>query len=397
MTWNRSYGVAALAMTLAVGSGLLAQAPTPPPGRGEPEQAPKGAPGRPAPAAKPPQAAPSGIQTLPLPSGKDSVKPEEVVLTIGLEKITRERFEQIKKGLPPQYSGVPQQMGDKGFATNYATFRSLALVGEREKLDQLPEFKEQLNFLRMELLARLAISEFQNRAQTITDEEVKAYHAAHQAEFQQAKVKGILVALNPPAKPAATPPAAPGTPAPKPETPKARTDGEAKARAEELRKQILAGADFAAVARASSDHQATAEKGGDFGNIRKGQLPANIEKMVFSLKPKEVSEPIKESQGYYIFQVDEVRPVTLDEATATIRSSLQQKKFTDALEKAKVDFPVTMNDRYFAEPQAEQASAPGVSRPVITGVAPAQPGTAGTPAPKAEKKDEKKSGKKDEK
>lgn len=376
MKLSREYVAVALAAALAVIVGAFAQAQAP---AAKPQQAPKPAPSAPPAPAQAPQAAPSGIQSLPMPSSRDSVGPEEIVLTIGSEKVTRARFEQIKKGLPPQYAGVPQQMGDKGFANSYAMFRGLAVLAEREKLDQSQEFKEQLSFLRNELLARLAITNLQMKSQSVTEEEVKAYHAANPAEFQQAKVKGIYVALNPLAK---TGPgsASLGAGAPKPEPPKSRTEEEAKKLAMELRQQILAGGDFAAIAKANSDHYGSAEKGGDFGAIRRNQLPPSLDKVVFSLKPKEVSEPVKEGQGFYIFQVDELRPVTVDEATATIRSALQQKKFTDALEKVKHEFPVVFNDKFFVEPQAPAAG--GGQRPVITGVAPASPG-AGTPAPPA--------------
>lgn len=292
MTFRTMY-LAILAGAMVLGAGLLAQAPTPP--------APPAGPPPTAAAPAPPQV-PTGIQTLPI-SPKDLVKPEEVVLTIGNEKITKVQFETIKAGLPPQYAGVPQQMGDKGFAGAYAQFRGLAIEGERQKLDQTREFREQLNFLRTELLARLAVTALSAKSQEVSDQEIKAYFDSHTAELQQAKVKGIFVALNPPAKPAA--PAAGGA-AVKAEAPKARTDEEAKARAEELRKQILAGADFATVARENSEHQASAEKGGDLGTLRKGSLPPNLDKTVFALKPKEVSEPVKEGQGYYIFQVDEI-------------------------------------------------------------------------------------------
>ena len=364
MTFRTKY-LAILAGAMVLGAGLLAQAPTPPaPPAGPP----------PAAAAPAPPQVPTGIQTLPI-SPKDQVKPEEVVLTIGNEKITKSQFETIKAGLPPQYAAVPQQMGDKGFAGAYAQFRGLAIEGEKQKLDQTREFREQLSFLRTELLARLAVNAVSAKSQEVSDQEIKAHFDSHAAELQQAKVKGIFVALNPPAKPAA--PAAAGAAA-KAEAPKARTDEEAKARAEELRKQILAGADFATVARENSEHQASAEKGGDLGTLRKGSLPPNLDKTVFALKPKEVSEPVKEGQGYYIFQVDEIRPVTLDEATATIRNTLQQQKMTTALEKVKTDYPVVYNDKYFSEAQGPPGAP---ARPVITGVAPAQPGAAGVPAP----------------
>ncbi len=389
MTLSRRYAAVALIAILAVSLDSFAQAPA-----AKPQQGQKTAPGTP-PATNPaPQAPPTGIQALPMPSTRDAVGPEEVVLTIGTEKITRARFELIKRGLPPQYVGAPQQMGEKGFANSYGMFRGLALLAEREKLEQSAEFKEQLNFLRIELLARLAISTLQMKTQSVTEEEVEAYYTANGGEFQQAKVKAIYVALNPTAQ--AQPAASPGATA-KSDPPKNRSDEDARKLALELRQKILAGGDFAALAKAQSDHQASAEKGGDLGNIRRNQLPPNLDKAVFSLKPKEVSAPVKEGQGYYIFQVEEYRPVSLDEATATIRSSLQQKKFTDALEIVKKEFPVVLNEKFFVEAQAPAA---GGQRPVITGVAPASPGAAGAPAPasgakpapasKPEKKEEKK-------
>ncbi len=371
--------LAAMVAFFAAGSGLTAQTPAPPPA---PAQK---APGTPAAPAQKTPAPPSGIQTLPAPSPRDSVKPDDVVLTIGPEKITRARFEQIKQGMPPQYAGVPAQMGEKGFANNYATFRSLAMLAEREKLDQTAAFREQMSFMRTELMARLALGQLSIRSQTLTDDEMQAYLNAHKDDYQQARVKGIFVALNPPAKP--VPPAnpersAPGSPAaaapPPPEPPKARTDAEARARAEELRKQIVAGADFAAVAKANSDH-ANAEKGGDFGVIRKNQLPPNLEKVVFVLKPKEVSDPVKEGQGYYIFQVEELRAITLDEAAATIRGVLTDQKMQAEMKGVQAQFPVVYNDQYFVE--AAPAAGSG-ARPVITGVAPAQPQPAPAPAAK---------------
>ncbi len=405
MKRNQRYAACILAAALAAPGSLLLRAQAPAPSEANKEQGPAAkkeqpvrppatAPGAPqaAPAQKAP-VAPTGIQTLPISSARDSVRPEEVVLTIGPEKITRERFEQIKKGLPQQYSGVVAQMGEKPFATNYGTFRGLAMMAEGEKMDQSAEFKEQLNFMRMEALARMAISSLQVKSQIITEPEVKAYYDAHPADFQQTRLKGIFVALNPPVRPAATPApaaaAAPGTtpapsaaPTPAPE-PKTRTDAEALARAQELRKQILAGGDLAAIAKASSDHTASAEKGGDFGLIRKNQLPANLDKVVFSLKPKEVSEPVKESQGYYVFQVEGPRTVTLDEANATIRNTLQQQKFDTALKNVQAQYPVVFNDRYFSEPAAASG---GGARPVITGVAPGQPaGTTPAPPPAAKK------------
>lgn len=363
------------------------------PGSGAKPAAPaqKAAPAAPQAAPAKPPAAP-GTTDAPAAAPREQVGPSEVVLTIGPEKLTREQYESVKKGLPPQYAAAPQQMGERAFASSYAQFRSLALKAEQEKLNESPEFKGQMSFLHDQVLAQMVLGKLQAASQQVSDAEVKAYYDAHTGEMQQAKLRAIFVALAPPPKPAAKDAAGKDAAAAKSEAPKARTDDEAKTRAAELRKKLVEGADFATLAKENSDHQATAEKGGDFGTVRKGMLPANLEKIVFSLKPKEVSEPVKEGQGYYLFQVEDITPVTLDEATATIRNKLQQEKFQRSVEGVKGEFPVTLNDKYFAPPAAPvPAAATGAGadtqRPVITGVGAAKPGAApskpapATPAP----------------
>jgi len=293
-----------------------------------------------------------------------------VVLSIGDEKLTRAQYEALKQYLPPEYAAMPQQMGERGFAGSYAQLRGLALLAERDKLTESPEFKGKLAFLHDLILAQMVAMKFQTQSQAASDDDVKAYYAAHQAEMQQGTLRGIFVALNPPAKPGAKPG----------ETPKARTDDEAKARASELRNKILAGADFATVAKENSDHAGTAEKGGEFGTFRKGQLPANIDSAVFSLKPKQISEPLKDPNGYYIFELQDFKTVTLDEATAAIRNTLQTEKFAKSVENVKNLFPVVFNEKYFGAPPPP--AAPGVAaQPPAAGAKPAA-----TPPPPAVKK-----------
>ena len=367
------------AMWVAVGVlgvGLLAQEPSP---AGKPKPAAQAQPATPSNPAKSSQtvlpvspAAPSSEA----PSSKDTVGPDEVVLTIGPDEITRSSFELIKQGLPAQHKRLSQQWGDRLFANNYAAFRGLALLAKQEKLDQTLQFKGQLQFMRVQLLAGLAVQRLQDKAQQISREEMKAYYDEHRAEFEQAKVKSIFVAFKPQAKPAA------GASATEQEAPKPRTEQQALARTEELRQQLLAGADFSALAKDHSDHKESAQKGGDLGTVRKNQLPASLAKVVFSLKPDQISEPVKEGQGYYILQTQEIRAVTLNEAGANIRRTLQQQKFFQAMEQVKQEFPVVLNEKFFG-PQATQSPTPGTARPVTTGVAPAKPGSVAIPAPDA--------------
>jgi peptidyl-prolyl cis-trans isomerase D len=86
---------------------------------------------------------------------------------------------------------------------------------------------------------------------------------------------------------------------PKEDAPKLR------AKAEDLLKQIRAGGDFAELAKKNSEDPGSAEKGGEYGWMTRGQTVPNFEKTAFSLKPGEISNVIDTEYGYHIIQVEE--------------------------------------------------------------------------------------------
>jgi peptidyl-prolyl cis-trans isomerase C len=269
--------------------------------------------------------------------GTKMVNPDDVVLTIGTETFTREKFESIMRSLPPAFQQQVAQMSKKQFAAQFQVMLGLARSAEKEKLDQSEQVKEQLAFQRMQFLAQLAFNQISQRNQVITDDQIKAYYTAHMGDQQQAKIRGILVAFSPPKGKDG-------------KEPKDRTEDEAKAIAVALREKIVKGADFATIAKESSDEPETGPKGGDMGTVKRGQLPPNIEKAVFSLKAKEVSEPVPEASGFYIFYLEDMRQTTLEEATPAIRQTLQQQATIGTLEKVKADYPMKFNDDYFVDP-----------------------------------------------
>lgn len=104
---------------------------------------------------------------------------------------------------------------------------------------------------------------------------------------------------------------------------------QARQKAEELLKQLKAGAKFEDLAKASSEDTASAVKGGDLGWIVRGQTVPNFEKAAFSLKAGALSEPVQTEFGIHLLQVTEhedarVRP--LEEVQAEIQSLLLDEK-----------------------------------------------------------------------
>lgn len=82
-----------------------------------------------------------------------------------------------------------------------------------------------------------------------------------------------------------------------------------KDQAEELKARINQGDSrkFREMAKTFSKG-ATAENEGDLGFFQKGDLPKEFDKVIFSLKPGEISEPFQSSHGYHLFFMEEWIP-----------------------------------------------------------------------------------------
>jgi len=75
--------------------------------------------------------------------------------------------------------------------------------------------------------------------------------------------------------------------------------------AEDLLKQLKAGADFAQLAKRYSDDKGTADKGGDLGYFQRGVMVDEFEKAAFALQPGQLSDVVKTPFGFHIIRVDE--------------------------------------------------------------------------------------------
>jgi len=152
------------------------------------------------------------------------------------------------------------------------------------------------------------LRDFQEQAK-VTPAAVEKYLDDHSEEYTRAKViraRQILLPLAPKATPA--------------ERQKIASQAAA------LEQQAREGADFADLAREHSQDAATKDKGGDLGDVRRGQQPAEWEKIAFSLPPGEVGQATT-PQAIYLIKVDEVREKErIPEAAAKAGKRLQEEQ-----------------------------------------------------------------------
>ena len=85
----------------------------------------------------------------------------------------------------------------------------------------------------------------------------------------------------------------------------------AKKKADALYAQLKAGADFAALAKTSSDDTGSKAKGGDLGPVKRGDgvLPPKFESTLYEMeKAGDIHEPIETDFGWHIIRLNELKP-----------------------------------------------------------------------------------------
>ncbi|GAB3365067.1 peptidyl-prolyl cis-trans isomerase [Lysobacter rhizosphaerae] len=149
-----------------------------------------------------------------------------------------------------------------------------------------------------------------------------------------------------------------------------KADAAAQKAAEAKAKQIYAqakapGADFAALARANSDDPGSKDSGGDLGWNAKGVMVPEFDKVMFALKPGEISEPVKTSFGWHIIQLREVKSAQQQDFEV-VREQLLRTESEAARERAFNDVSGKLVDLVLKNPSSLGPAASELKLPVRT-------------------------------
>jgi parvulin-like peptidyl-prolyl isomerase len=299
--------------------------------------------------------APAGTPLAPaVPTPPAPLPPDTVVVEVNGKKYTAAEVDKLITMLPAQYQQAARAQPQ--LLSQVFLMRRLAEDAEKAGLDQKAPYKAQIEMSRMQTLSTAELTDF-NNSMTITEEDEQKYYKDNPDKFKEVKVRVIYIAFNPmPAKPAAD-----GKPAT--DAPKVVTEAEAKAKIEDLAKQIQGGADFGKLARDLSDDKASAAKDGDFGVIKQDSAyPPGIKNAVFALKQGEMSAPIRQPTGFYLIRAEEINQRSFKDAYVQIGPAARQAKFEEWLKNLRAQYSVKVeNPAYFSAPRAPApAPAPQV-------------------------------------
>lgn len=204
--------------------------------------------------------------------------PQPVILTLGTKTFTTDDF--FQSFTKNQFSSDSAQHTDiKEYLELYTNLKLKVLAAETEGRDTTEAFREEINTYRKQLAQSY-----------LTDKVLVESMAAEAYQHMQEElnVSHILLPVVPDAAPADT--------------------LAAYQKALAIRKQVLAGNDFAKLAEENSQDVQTASKGGNLGYITAFSLIYPLETAAYNTPVGQVSQPVRTRFGYHLLKVNDRRP-----------------------------------------------------------------------------------------
>ena len=262
---------------------------------------------------------------------------DPVVITAGSLKVTKSEYEAFINALPPQIQAEAKGPNKRKLAEQYAELRMMAEEARKRKIDQKPEIKVQMALQQDQMLAQVLFRDLQASAK-VDDASVQKYYDEHKSEYEVVKARHILVRFQ-------------GSRVPVREGQKELTEAESLAKAQEIKKKLDGGADFAAVAKADSDDTGTGAQGGDLGEFGRGQMVPEFDTAVFAQPVGKVGDPVKSAFGYHVIKVEERKSKTIAEMKDQIEKALRPELAKQEVEAIKKANAIGVDDGYFGKAQ----------------------------------------------
>lgn len=114
-----------------------------------------------------------------------------------------------------------------------------------------------------------------------------------------------------------------------------KQDAAVRAKADGLVKQLRAGANFADMAKKYSEDPGSVSKGGEYDGVVRGQMVPEFEKAAFSLKPGEISDPVKTTYGYHIITVlahEQAQLKPFNDVKAALAAEYKKQRVNDLVQ-----------------------------------------------------------------
>ena len=291
----------------------------------------------------------AGLAQTPAPPAPSALAPDSVLAEYDNgKKLTYGELEKFLSVLSPQQrQGLERDR--KQLVERYLLMKKLSEMAEKDKLDEKSPYKEALESYRMNMLMNAEVQKVSSEW-PIRVEEQQAYYDQHKSDFEQTKIKLIYISFS----------SSPGTGA---DGKKRLSEAEAKAKAEQLVKEAKAGADFVKLVQENSEDEQTKAKNGDLTFSRADNLPESIRSVATGLKPGEVSEPVRQPNGFYVLRGESVSARPFSEVKDQIFVDLQRMRTKDWIDSTTKGLNIKLENGQFFSAPATRSAAPAPGAP----------------------------------
>jgi peptidyl-prolyl cis-trans isomerase C len=262
--------------------------------------------------------------------------PKRVVVSVDGESLTAADVQNILQALPPQSRDFYAGEGWHLFPQFLVRMKVLLAEARKQKLDQKPELRDTIQFATESILADAARKQVEQKIAAPDDLVVQMYQAKKK-EYEEVHLRQLLIRTESSILSQSSAPTQP-----------ALSSEAARKKLEELRAQIVNGADFAEVVRANSDDPTSAASGGDIGFVTYRTVIPPIAQAADALAPGKVSEIIPTPFGLVLIQVVEKRTRPFPEVRRELEASIRQAGLEERLQDLQKQYKITVDDKFFA-------------------------------------------------
>jgi parvulin-like peptidyl-prolyl isomerase len=264
----------------------------------------------------------------------------------------------------PQFQQRAQGAQREQFKKQYGEFKVVADLARKERLDEEGMTKLGILLDSSQILQNAYLNELGKNADgLISDQEIEQYYNEHKDEFEEVRVRHVLVSTQPP-----DPAQQAGKDAGK-DKPKQLTKEEAKQKAQAILERARKGEDFAKLAKETSDDQGSKDKGGEYDFFSRGRMVPEFETAAFALKPGEISDLVESPFGYHIIKLEERRsgpPPTDPKLRQQITDKMKEQKLKDRIDEIARDSKIVVPEDFdttVKPAEVPSSMAPGQGAP----------------------------------
>lgn len=261
-------------------------------------------------------------------AGTDRAVADPVVLRVGAARFTASEYRALAGNGAPAAAGIDDPQAVRQFADRVI----LQEQARQQHLERDPVVAARLRQAADAILADAATAALASSAH-IDEAQLQRQFKAHPGDYDEYHLSHIFVALHPQSD--------------------ARrghdlSEAQALQRAEALKRQLDAGADFATLAMSESDDGSTAVDGGQLSPAFGRYLADPFVAPVQQLAVNQVSAPVRGPDGYHLIHLDAKTEARFDAVRGQIEVQLREQAAAQALQQLRQAHPLSFDRAAYA-------------------------------------------------